>query len=122
MMGYTYDDLICMPGQIDFGVHDVCLHGNFSRGIRLKTPIVSSPMDTVTEGKMAIAMALEGGIGIIHTNMPIEAQAAEVQKVKKFECGFIMEPICVKTDLLVSDLDMLRQECGFSGFPVTEDG
>merc|ERR1719356_957687 len=90
--------------------------------IKLKTPIVSSPMDTVTESKMAIAMALEGGIGIIHTNMPIEAQALEVQKVKKFECGFIMDPICIKMDLLLSDLDKLRERCCFSGFPVTLDG
>merc|ERR1740138_732892 len=67
-------------------------------------------------------MALEGGVGIIHTNMPMEAQAAEVQKVKRYECGFIMDPICVKMDLLLSDLDQLREQCGFSGFPVTEDG
>merc|ERR1719356_622240 len=90
--------------------------------IKLKTPIVSSPMDTVTESKMAIAMALEGGVGIIHTNMPIEAQAEEVQKVKRFECGFIMDPICIKMDLLLSDLDKLRERCCFSGFPVTLDG
>merc|ERR1719188_959190 len=120
--GYTYDDLICLPGRIDFGVHDVQMESQFTRTIKLKTPIVSSPMDTVTESKMAIAMALEGGIGIIHTNMPIEAQALEVSKVKKFECGFITDPICIKMDLLLSDLDKLREQCGFSGFPVTEDG
>jgi IMP dehydrogenase len=67
-------------------------------------------------------MALEGGIGIIHTNMPIEAQAREIQKVKRFECGFIMDPLCVQKDLLISDLDQLRERCGFSGFPVTLDG
>jgi len=120
--GYTYDDLICLPGSINFGVHDVTLESHFTRKIKLKTPIVSSPMDTVTEAKMAIAMALEGGIGIIHTNMPIEDQAREVLKVKKFESGFIMDPICIKMDMLLSDLEKLRAQCGFTGFPVTEDG
>jgi IMP dehydrogenase len=120
--GYTYDDLICLPGSINFGVHDVTLESHFTRKIKLKTPIVSSPMDTVTEAKMAIAMALEGGIGIIHTNMPIEDQAREVRKVKKFESGFIMDPICIKMDMRLSDLEKLRAQCGFTGFPVTEDG
>jgi len=120
--GFTYDDLICMPGHINFGVHDVALHGNFTRRIRLKTPIVSSPMDTVTEAKMAIAMALEGGIGVIHTNLPVEDQAREVLRVKKYESGFIMDPICIPPTMQISDLDKLRAKSGFEGFPITEDG
>lgn len=88
----------------------------------MRTPIVSSPMDTVTEAKMAIAMALEGGIGIIHTNMSAEDQAKEVTKVKRFESGFIMDPICIPATMRLEDLDKLRSQCGFTGFPVTQDG
>lgn len=121
-VGLTYDDLICMPGHISFGVHDVCLHSHFTRKIKLKTPIVSSPMDTVTEARSAIVMALEGGVGIIHANLPLEEQVKEVMRVKQFESGFIMDPVCIKPTMLLSELDALREQCGFSGFPVTEDG
>jgi IMP dehydrogenase len=120
--GYTYDDLICLPGHIDFGVHDVSLANWFTKKIKLQTPIVSSPMDTVTESKAAIAMALEGGVGIIHTNLSIDDQVAEVMKVKKFKNGFIMQPVCIPPTLTVLELDELRRKCGFTGFPVTEDG
>jgi len=120
--GYTYDDLICLPGHIDFGVHDVSLSGRFSRKIALKTPIVSSPMDTVTESRMAIAMALEGGIGVIHTNLSIEDQAREVMKVKRYESGFIVDPVCISPTMLLSELEALRAKSGFTGFPVTSDG
>jgi len=121
-VGYTYDDFICLPGQIGFGVHEVCLDSHVTRTIKLKTPIVSSPMDTVTESKMAIAMALEGALGVIHANLSVEAQAQEVMRVKKFRSGFIMDPVCILPTTLVSELDELRQQCGFTGFPVTEDG
>jgi len=121
-VGLTYDDLICLPGYIGFGVHDVSLETQFTRQIKLRTPVVSSPMDTVTEADTAIAMALEGGIGIIHSNLPVEDQVKEVMKVKKFESGFIMDPICVRPTTLLSELDALRGKHGFTGFPVTEDG
>jgi len=120
--GYTYDDLICLPGQINFGVHDVCLDNHFTKKIVLKTPLVSSPMDTVTEGKMAIAMALQGGIGVIHTNLPAEEQAKEVMKVKRFKSGFITDALCILPTMSLTELDQLSTKCGFTSFPVTEDG
>jgi len=120
--GFTYDDLICLPGHIAFGVHDVCLESRFTRNIPLRTPVVSSPMDTVTEHRMAIAMALQGGIGVIHTNLSVEAQVGEVMKVKKFKNGFITDPVCIKPTMSLAELDELRRKCGFTGFPVTQDG
>jgi IMP dehydrogenase len=120
--GYTYDDLICLPGHIDFAVHDVNLETHFTRTIKLKTPLVSSPMDTVTEAATAIGMALEGGIGVIHSNMGVEEQVKEVMKVKKYKSGFIMDPICIMPTMQLTELDKLRASCGFTGFPVTEDG
>lgn len=122
VVGYTYDDLICLPGQIDFTVNDVVLETNFTRNIRLKVPIVSSPMDTVTESQMAIGMALQGGLGVIHTNLSIDEQVAEVIKVKKFRSGFIFNPVCVKPDISVLQLDAIAANCGFKAFPVTADG
>eukprot|EP00403_Amphidinium_massartii_P022482 CAMPEP_0178398202 /NCGR_PEP_ID=MMETSP0689_2-20121128/14651_1 /TAXON_ID=160604 /ORGANISM="Amphidinium massartii, Strain CS-259" /LENGTH=523 /DNA_ID=CAMNT_0020018957 /DNA_START=103 /DNA_END=1674 /DNA_ORIENTATION=- len=120
--GYTYDDLILLPGQINFGLTDVQLASRFSKKIVLRTPVVSSPMDTVTESRMAIAMALQGGLGIIHTNLPAQEQANEVMKVKKYKSGFIVDPICIKPDMRLAELDQLRASFGFSGFPVTENG
>lgn len=121
-VGYTYDDLICMPGHIYFGVHEVGLRSQFTKTILLQTPIVSSPMDTVTEHRMAIAMAQAGGIGVIHTNLTLEEQTREVALVKKFRSGFILDPVCIKPEASVRDLDALREKHGFAGFPVTENG
>jgi len=121
-IGYTYDDLICLPGTIDFQVSDVVLESRFTRDIRLKIPIVSSPMDTVTEADMAISMALQGGIGVIHTNLRPEQQAAEVSKVKRFRSGFILKPFCVSPSITVAELDAVTHKSGFKAFPVTADG
>lgn len=121
-VGHTYDDLILLPGHINFGVHEVVLESHFTRKIKLKVPIVSSPMDTVTESAMAIALALQGGIGCIHSNMPVKEQAREVAKVKRYKNGFITQPICIPPSMTLLELDKLRTQCGFSGFPVTVDG
>lgn len=119
---YTFDDLICLPGHIDFGVHEVCLDSKFTRNIQLRVPLVSSPMNTVTEEQMAIAMALQGGIGVIHRNMTIEEQCQKVRRVKSHVIGFIATPMCVTPDATVASVSKLCAEWGFSGMPVTRDG
>jgi len=121
-VAYTYDDLILMPGYIDFAVSDVSLASNFTRNIRLSTPLVSSPMDTVTESSTAIAMALQGAIGVVHYNNSIEDQAALVRAVKRYENGFISAPVCLPPTATCADVLSKKEECGFSGFPVTSDG
>ena len=89
-VSYSYDDIIILPGYIDFPVSEVSLSTHLTNRIKLKSPIVSSPMDTVTESKMAIAMAIQGGIGFIHCNNSIEEQVEEVKKVKKYDNTFLV--------------------------------
>ncbi|MGR3295116.1 MAG: IMP dehydrogenase [Candidatus Bathyanammoxibius sp.] len=120
--GITYNDFTLLPGHIDFSVEDVRLDTRFTRNLRLKRSIVSSPMDTVTESKMAICMALLGGIGIIHYNNTVEEQARQVRAVKRFENGFISEPVVLRPDNTIADVRRIKKTFGFSGIPITEDG
>ncbi|ODQ78882.1 hypothetical protein BABINDRAFT_162551 [Babjeviella inositovora NRRL Y-12698] len=120
--GLTYNDFLVLPGKIDFPSSVVSLESKLTKKITLKTPFVSSPMDTVTEADMAIHLALLGGIGIIHHNCTADEQAAMVKKVKKFENGFISDPIVVTPTTTVGQVKTIRENLGFSSFPVTETG
>jgi IMP dehydrogenase len=119
---YTYDDVIVLPGHIKSGTKDVNLQYNITRNIRVNVPLLSSPMDTVTEHQMAIGMALQGAIGVIHYNMTVEEQANEVRLVKLYKNGFITSPLCLSPEHTIADVDQLKAKMGFSGFPVTVDG
>lgn len=120
--GLTYSDLILHPRHIDFGVQDVDLSSRLTRELSLSIPIVSSPMDTVTESTMAIHMALLGGMGFIHYNNTIEEQVAEVRKVKRFKNGFITDPIVLTPNHTIADMDMIKAQNGFSSVPITDSG
>ncbi len=120
--GLTYDDFILLPGYIKGALADVSLESQLTRRLTIKTPLVSSPMDTVTESRMAIRMALLGGIGIIHYNNTVEEQAEEIRKTKRFENGFIRDPVVLSPENHIYDVDSIKSEYGFSGIPITEDG
>jgi IMP dehydrogenase len=117
--GLTYNDFLLLPGYIGFPAAQVDLTSKLTRNITLKTPFTSSPMDTVTEADMAIHMALLGGVGVVHHNCSIEEQAAMIRKVKRFENGFITDPIVISPKTTVGEAIALKQKWGFGGFPVT---
>lgn len=119
--GLTYDDVLLVPAHSNVLPREVSLRTFFSRNIELKIPIVTAAMDTVTNSVMAIAIAQEGGIGVLHKNMTIEKQAAEVKKVKRAENGMIIHPITVRVDATVRDVLKIMEEYHIGGIPVVDN-
>ena len=120
--GLTFDDVLMLPAHSTVLPKDVSLQTKIARGIALNIPILSAAMDTVTESRLAIALAQEGGIGFIHKNMTVEQQAGEVRKVKKFESGVIQDPITVSPDVSVYELLEITHANNISGVPVVDNG
>ncbi len=120
--GYTFDDLLLIPQYSEVLPHEVDVSTWLTKKIKLNIPIVSAAMDTVTESRLAIALAREGGIGIIHRNLSIEEQAQEVEKVKKSESGMILKPVTVKPNNTVKEALEIMERYKISGVPVVDDG
>lgn len=118
--GLTFDDVLLIPGESHVLPNDVNMQVQLAKNIRLNIPIISASMDTVTDSKMAIAMARQGGLGVIHKNMSIAMQADEVRKVKRSESGVIIDPFFLTPDHLVQDAEHLMSKYRISGVPIVE--
>ena len=118
--GLTYDDVLLIPAYSEILPRDVSIKSKFTKNISLNVPISSAAMDTVTESKMAIAMAREGGIGVLHKNMTIEQQAVKVRKVKRAESGMIIDPVTLPLDATVKDAQMSMKEHSIGGIPIID--
>lgn len=119
--GLTYDDVLLVPGRSSVMPRDVSITTRLTRRITLNIPVLSAAMDTVTESRLAIAMARAGGVGVLHKNMPIEAQAAEVRRVKRSESGMIMDPITLSIDSNVGDARALMARFSIGGIPIVDE-
>jgi IMP dehydrogenase len=122
MLGLTFDDVLLLPAESDVVPSAVDTSTQVTRRVRLKVPIVSSPMDTVTESRMAIAMARAGGLGVLHRNLSPEEQAAQVEVVKRSEAGMVTDPVTCSPDDTLADVDALCAKFRISGVPVTDAG
>lgn len=116
----TFDDVLIVPGHSTVLPHTASLQTRLTRGITLNIPMVSAAMDTVSEARLAIALAQEGGIGFIHKNMTAEQQAEHVRQVKKFESGMVYDPVTVSDTATIGEVNQMSQQYGFSGFPVVD--
>ncbi len=119
--GLTYDDVLLVPAYSEVLPREVSIQSKFTRNITLNVPILSAAMDTVTESAMAMAMAREGGIGVLHKNMTIEQQANEVRKVKRAESGMILDPVTLPKDATVGDAQKTMREYSIGGIPITDE-
>ena len=117
----TFDDVLLLPAESAVLPAEVNLSTRLTTSISLHVPIISAAMDTVTESRMAIAMAQAGGLGVIHRNISIEEQAAKVNSVKRFESGLVLDPVMVSPDTTIGELRDLKERHGFSGLPVIDD-
>ena len=120
-LGLTFDDVLLLPNESDVIPSEVDTTSLVSRRIKVRIPLLSSAMDTVTEARMAIAIAREGGLGILHRNMSIEEQAAQVDRVKRSEAGMVSEPITVGPDRTIGEVDAMCAHYHISGVPVVDD-
>ncbi|AEB50274.1 MULTISPECIES: IMP dehydrogenase [Aeromonas] len=118
----TFDDVLLVPAHSEVLPNTADLRTKLTSAISLNIPMISAAMDTVTEARLAIALAQEGGIGFIHKNMSIEQQAAEVRKVKKYESGVVTDPVTVRPDMTIAQIKELSHKNGFAGYPVVTDG
>ena len=118
----TFDDVLLVPAHSDVLPNTADLRTQLTSSISLNIPMISAAMDTVTDARLAIALAQEGGIGFIHKNMSIEQQAAEVRKVKKYESGVVTDPVTVRPDMTIAQIKELSHKNGFAGYPVVTDG
>jgi IMP dehydrogenase len=120
--GLTFDDVLLVPGRSDVLPNETDTATQFTRGITLRIPLCSAAMDTVTEAALAIALAQQGGIGVVHKNMPVERQAEEVDKVKRSESGMIVDPVTIRPDRPVSEALAVMERYKISGVPVVDEG
>ena len=120
-IGLTYDDVLLVPSYSEQLPNQVDIKSKFSKNINLNIPIVSAAMDTVTESKMAIAMAQEGGLGVLHKSMTIKNQADKVKKVKRSESGMILDPVTLKENSLVSEAKNCMREYSIGGIPIVNN-
>src|SRR5687767_900794 len=121
VLGLTFDDVLLQPNESDVIPSEVSTRSRLSRNIEVNIPLLSSAMDTVTEARMAIAMARQGGLGVLHRNLSIEDQAAQVDKVKRSESGMITNPVTTTPDATVAEVDAICGLFRVSGLPVVED-
>src|SRR6201995_4674175 len=118
--GITFDDVLLIPSRSDFVPGDADTHTRLTRQIELNIPLISAPMDTVTEAALAIALAQEGGIGVIHKNLSVEKQALEVEKVKRSENGVIVDPITLPPSATIGQARKIMREYNVSGIPIVD--